>query len=97
MKRFAPLPRARTLLALVVGSGLAPSAWARLPEQGADRAARFDAHLQGRLQPLGLNESQQSTVQTLERTQAKEVIRLRAELATMRVDLRQLSGRTTWI
>jgi Spy/CpxP family protein refolding chaperone len=90
MKRFSPLLTALALLALVVGSGLAPSAWARLPEQGADRAARFEAHLQGRLQQLGLNESQQSTVQTLERTHAKEVIRLKAEIATMRVDLRQL-------
>lgn len=90
MKRFAPLPIALTLLALVVGSGLAPAARARPPEHGADRAARFDARLQERLQQLDLNESQQSTVQTLERTHAKEAIRLRAELATMRVDLRQL-------
>ena len=90
MKRFSPLPIALTLLALIVGSGLPPAAWARLPEHGSDRAARFDAHLQGRLQQLGLNESQQSTVQTLERTHAKEVIRLKAELATMQVDLRQL-------
>ena len=90
MKRFSPLPTALALLALVVGSGLAPAAWARLPEHGSDRSARFDAHLQERLQQLGLNESQQSTVQTLERTHAKEVIRLRAEIATMRVDLRQL-------
>jgi len=90
MKRFAPLPIALTLLTLVVGSGLASSAWARIPEQGAARAARFEAHLPERLQQLGVNESQQNTVQTLERTHAKEVIRLRAELATMRVDLRQL-------
>jgi Spy/CpxP family protein refolding chaperone len=90
MKRFSPLPIALTLLTLIVGSGLPPAAWARLLEPGADRSARFEAHLQGRLQQLGLNESQQSTVQTLERTHAKEAIRLKAEIATMRVDLRQL-------
>ena len=90
MQRFASFPIGVALLALVIGAGVAPSAWARLPEHGADSAARFDAHLQRQLQQLGLNESQQSAVQTLERTHAKEAIRLRAELATMRVDLWQL-------
>jgi Spy/CpxP family protein refolding chaperone len=89
MKRFSALPIALALLALVVGSGLAPSALARPPEHGSDRSARFDAHLQQRLQQLGLNESQQNTVQTLLRTHAKDSIRLKAEIDTMRVDLRQ--------
>jgi len=77
------------MLALVVGSVLAPSAFAR-PEHRPDRFARFEAPLQHRLEQLGLSDSQQNTVQTLLRTHAKEAIRLQAELDTMRVDLRQL-------
>ena len=97
MKRFSPLPIALTLLTLVVGSGLASSAWARLPEHGANRAARFEAHLQGHLQQLGLNESQQSTVQTLERTHAKEVIRLGPRSPRCARTSGSCSVRTPWI
>ncbi len=63
---------------------------AQPPEHGSNRFARFEAHLHQSLQQLGLNESQQNTVQTLLRTHAKERIRLKAEIDTMRVDLRQL-------
>ena len=90
MKRFSALPLALALLALVMGSGRVPSAVAQAPEQRHGRGARFGDHLQQSLQQLGLNESQQNTVQTLLRTHAKERIRLQAEIDTMRVDLRQL-------
>ena len=89
MKRFSALPLALALLALVMGSGRVPSAVAQAPEQRHGRGARFGDHLQQSLQQLGLNESQQNTVQTLLRTHAKERIRLQAEIDTMRVDLRQ--------
>lgn len=91
MKRSSTLAIAFAILALVGGGlGLTTSAWARSPEHGHDRFARFEEHIQRRLQPLGLSDSQQSTVQTLLRTHAKEVIRLKAEIDTMRLDFRQL-------
>ncbi len=87
MKRVYALSIALVLLALL--GSQAPSAWAR-PEHGVGHGARFAAHLQRALLRLGLNESQQSTIQTLLRTHTKEVIQRRAEIATMRVDLRPL-------
>src|SRR2546425_10741786 len=87
MKRFYALPLALAMLALV--GGRAPSAFAR-PEHGFGHFARFEEHLHRTVQQLGLSESQQSTVHTLLRTHAKEVIRLKAEIDTMRVDLRPL-------
>ena len=92
MQRFSPLPLpiALVMLALVVGTGLAPATFAQPREHGPDHFAHFEAHLQRRLEPLGLSDTQQNTVQTLLRTHAKEAIRLKAELDTMRVDLRQL-------
>ena len=89
MTRFSALPLALALLALVVGLGWVPSAVAQSPEHRHGRGAHFGDHLQRSLQQLGLNESQQNTVQTLLRTHAKERIRLQAEIDTMRVDLRQ--------
>ena len=90
MQRFSSLPFVLVLLVLVVGASLAPAAVAQPWEHGSDHGARFAAHLQRRLEPLGLSDTQQNTVQTLLRTHAKEAIRLKAELDTMRVDLRQL-------
>jgi len=87
MQRVYALPLALAMLALV--GGLAPSAFAR-PEHGVGHWAYFAAHLHRTLQQLALNESQQSTVHTLLRTHAKEVIRLKAAMDTMRVDLRPL-------
>jgi Spy/CpxP family protein refolding chaperone len=89
MKRFSALPLALALLVLIVGLGRVPSALAQSPEHRHGRFAHFGDHLQRSLQQLGLNESQQNTVQTLLRTHAKERIRLKAEIDTMRVDLRQ--------
>jgi Spy/CpxP family protein refolding chaperone len=90
MKRSYTLAMALAILALVGGLGLTTSAWARSAGDGHDRFARFEEHIQRRLQPLGLSDSQQSTVQTLLRTHAKEVIRFKAEIDTMRLDLQQL-------
>ena len=90
MKRFSPLPLTLAVLALVVGLARVPSALAQAPEPRHGRGAHVEDRLQQSLQQLGLNESQQTTVQTLLRTQAKERIRLRAEIDAMRVDLRQL-------
>jgi Spy/CpxP family protein refolding chaperone len=87
MKRVYTLSIALALLALV--GGLAPSAFAR-PEHGFGDFAHFEEHTNRALHQLGLSDSQQSTVQTLLRTHAKEVIRLKGEIATMRVDLRPL-------
>ena len=89
MTRFSALPLALALLVLVGGLGRVPSVVAQSPEHRHGRGAHVGDHLQRSLQQLGLNESQQITVQTLLRTQAKERIRLRAEIDTMRVDLRQ--------
>jgi Spy/CpxP family protein refolding chaperone len=89
MKRFSALPLALALLALVVGSGRVPTALAQPPEHRHSRFAHDGDHLQRMLQQLDLNEGQQNTVQTLLRTHAKERIRLRAEIDSMRVDLRQ--------
>src|SRR5215470_17377406 len=89
MKRLSVLPLALALLALVVGLGRVPSVVAQSSEHHYGHGAHFVDHLQRSLQQLGLNESQQSTVQTLLRTHAKERIRLQAEIDTMRVDLRQ--------
>ena len=89
MKRFSALPLALALLALVVGLGRVPSVVAQAPEHRHGRGAHFGDRLQQSLQQLGLNESQQNTMQTLLRTHAKERIRLQAEIDTMRVDLRQ--------
>ena len=91
MKRSSTLAIAFAILALVGGGlSLTTSVWARSPEHGHDRFGRFEEHIQRRLQPLGLSDSQQSTVQTLLRTHAKEVIRLKADIDTMRLDLQQL-------
>jgi Spy/CpxP family protein refolding chaperone len=89
MKRFSALPLTLAVLALVVGLARVPSALAQAPEPRHDRGAHVGDRLQQSLQQLGLNESQQNTVQTLLRTQAKERIQLQAEIDTMRVDLRQ--------
>ena len=89
MKRFSALPLALVLLALVVGSGRVPTVLAQSPEDRHGRFAHDGDHLQRMLQQLDLNEGQQNTVQTLLRTHAKERIRLRAEIDSMRVDLRQ--------
>ena len=89
MKRFSALPLALALLALLVGSGRVPAALAQAPEHRHGRFAHDGDHLQRILQQLDLNEGQQNTVQTLLRTQAKERIRLQAEIDTMRVDLQQ--------
>ena len=90
MKRSYVLALLLALLWLAGGLSLTPSVLARPPEHGPDHFARFEEHIQRRLQPLGLNDSQQNTVETLLRTHAKEVIRLKAEIDTMRLDLRQL-------
>ena len=87
MKRVYALSIALAVLALL--GSRAPAAWAR-PEHGGEHGARFAEHLQQALQRLGLNESQQSTIQTLLRTHTKEVIQRRADIATMRVDLQPL-------
>ena len=87
MKRVYALTIALAVLALL--GSRAPGAWAR-PEHDVGHGERFAEHLQHALQQLGLNESQRSTVQTLLRTHAKEVIQRRAEIATMRVDLQPL-------
>jgi Spy/CpxP family protein refolding chaperone len=90
MKRSYVLAMLLAILWLVGGLSLTPSVLARSPEHEHDRFGRFEAHIQRRLQPLGLSDSQQSTVQTLLRTHAKEVIRLKAEIDTMRLDFQQL-------
>ena len=87
MKRVYALSIALAVLAPI--GGRAPLAWAR-PEHAFGHGAQFAEHLQRAVQRLGLNESQQSTIQTLLRTHTKEVIQRRAEMATMRVDLRPL-------
>jgi Spy/CpxP family protein refolding chaperone len=90
MKRVHTLAIALVILALTGGFSLTTSAFARPPDYGPDRLGRFAEHINRRLERLDLNDSQRSTVQTLLRTHAKEVIRLRADMDTMRVDLRQL-------
>jgi hypothetical protein len=52
-----------------------PSVLAQSPEHRHGRFAHVGDHLQRSLQQLGLNESQQNTVQTLLRAHAKERIR----------------------
>jgi Spy/CpxP family protein refolding chaperone len=90
MKRFHALPMALAMLALVVSVGLATSALARPPDHGPDHLARFAEHLNRRFELLDLSDSQRSTMQTLLRAHTKEGIRLKAEIDTMHVDLRQL-------
>ena len=90
MKRSYVLAMLLALVWFAGGLSLTPSVLARPSEYGHDRFEHVEAHIQRRLQPLGLSDSQQSTVQTLLRTHAKEVIRLKAEIDTMRLDLQQL-------
>ena len=90
MKRAHTLAIALTILVLTGGFSLTTSAFARPEGHGPDRLGRFEEYINRRLERLDLNESQRSTVQTLLHTHAKEVIRLRADMDTMRVDLRQL-------
>ena len=90
MQRFYTLPIVCTVLSLLVGSGLVTSAFARPAGHAPDRLGRFEERLNRRLERLDLSDDQRSSVQTLLRNHAKEVIRLRADIGTMRVDLRQL-------
>jgi hypothetical protein len=71
MKRSYVLAMLLALLWFAGGLSLTPSVLARPSEYGHDRFGRLEEHIQRRLQPLGLSDSQQSTVQTLLRTHAK--------------------------
>jgi len=56
----------------------------------ADLGARLSRHLERMAEALHLSNDQRTQIQALQLTYAKEAIRGRAELAVMRLDLRQL-------
>jgi Spy/CpxP family protein refolding chaperone len=57
---------------------------------GGMLSGMMQRHLARLAQQLGLNDDQRAQAQTLMRNHAKEIIRLRADIATMQIDTRQL-------